>query len=121
LQAFVLAITIEFEKEDERDSWLELWAKNARYVAENEPRTLCYEAMIADTNPNKIMIFERCVPCLVWRACYYKRCGTSGRQTPSDVAVGSSTGAAAGAASAAAAAGGQLMVSVLSPFLRLRV
>lgn len=58
-KAFVLAITVEFETEEDRDVWLKLWADTAKYVADNEPRTLSYETMIADTNPLKVMVFER--------------------------------------------------------------
>lgn len=45
--------------------FIETWRPLAQWVKANEPGTLGYEAMIADTDPLKVLVFERCVqhPC----------------------------------------------------------
>lgn len=39
---------------------LEAWRPVAQWVKENEPDTLAYEAVISESNPTHVMVFERC-------------------------------------------------------------
>jgi quinol monooxygenase YgiN len=39
--------------------FIEAWRPLAAWVPANEPGTLAYEAMVADTDPLKVLVFER--------------------------------------------------------------
>lgn len=54
-----MMIELEFKTREELDKWLEIWAPLAKFVAENEPNTLAYEAAVADNGPLKILVIER--------------------------------------------------------------
>ncbi len=60
-QVFVLAVSLEFESEAERDAWVEIWRPLAAHVARAEPDTLAFELAIADTDPRRALVFERYV------------------------------------------------------------
>ena len=38
----------------------DIWKPLAAYVKANEPGTVAYEVMVADTDPLKVHVFERC-------------------------------------------------------------
>lgn len=59
VQVFVLAVSLKFEAEADRDVFVELFKPLAKYVLETEPETLSYELAIADTDPLKLIIYER--------------------------------------------------------------
>lgn len=58
-QVFVLAVSVKFETEADRDVFIELFKPLAKHVMEAEPETLSYELAIADTDPTKVIIYER--------------------------------------------------------------
>lgn len=58
-QIFVLAVWLTFDSVGDRDSWLAAWAPLASWVQQHEPATLTFQASVADTDPLKIMVFER--------------------------------------------------------------
>ena len=57
--AFLLMIHLEFTDEATRDRWISLFTDLAQYCLENEPGTLGYDVAIADTNPLKVLVYER--------------------------------------------------------------
>lgn len=60
MQAFVLAVSLTFERLEDRDQFIELWRVHmAPHVKEHEPNCLSYELAIADTDPKKILVYER--------------------------------------------------------------
>ncbi|KAL4447548.1 hypothetical protein ABPG75_004767 [Micractinium tetrahymenae] len=56
---FVFRVSITFASEQDRDELLEAWRPVAEWVKENEPETLAYEAVISDSKPTHVMVFER--------------------------------------------------------------
>ncbi|PSC70176.1 Extracellular basic protease [Micractinium conductrix] len=56
---FVLCVYLKFANVQDRDEFIAEWTPLAKWVKENEPGTLGYEAMVADTNPLKVLVFER--------------------------------------------------------------
>ncbi len=59
MQAFLLIISCEFHTQADRDRFLDEFAKLAQQVA-TEGDTLAYEVAVADNDPNKVVIYERC-------------------------------------------------------------
>ena len=59
MQAFLLIISCEFHTQTDRDRFLDEFAKLAQQVA-TEGDTLAYEVAVADNDPNKVVIYERC-------------------------------------------------------------
>lgn len=59
-QAFVLAIWVTL-KPGMVDKWLEAWKPVAEHVRLHEPDTLAYEVSVAEDNPDRLFIYERCV------------------------------------------------------------
>ena len=57
--AFLLMIHLEFHNEEERDAWISLFRPLAEYCLQNEPGTLGYDVAIADSNPLKVLVYER--------------------------------------------------------------
>jgi hypothetical protein len=56
----VLAVGLTFERVDDRDQFIDLWRVHmAPYVKEHEHNCLAYELMVADTDPKKVLVFER--------------------------------------------------------------
>lgn len=55
----MLVITCEFHNEKDRDAFLHEFGRLARFVSANENDTLAYETAVADTNPLKVLIYER--------------------------------------------------------------
>ncbi len=70
----MLIIDITFNTIDDRNVFLELFKPLALYVAESEPDTLAYEAAIADNNPCRLTIFERCAACFHSAQCQFRIC-----------------------------------------------
>jgi hypothetical protein len=74
MQAFLLIINCEFHTQMDRDSFQDEFAKLAQHV-QTESDTLAYETAVADNNPNKVVIYERCgccvgqITCAVSAAC----------------------------------------------------
>lgn len=62
LQAWLLIVNLTFPNLKERDKFLPIFAELAKSVAAKERGVLAYELSIADNDPLKIVIFERCVP-----------------------------------------------------------
>lgn len=58
-QVFVLDIHFTFKSEKDRDKFIELWRPLARHVLLYEPGTLSYELAIADSDPLRVLVFER--------------------------------------------------------------
>ncbi|KAK9835210.1 hypothetical protein WJX81_005911 [Elliptochloris bilobata] len=58
-KAFLLVITCEFHSEADRTTFLQEFGRLAKYVHASEPDTLAYETAIADSNPLKVLIYER--------------------------------------------------------------
>ncbi|KAL4435247.1 hypothetical protein ABPG77_001929 [Micractinium sp. CCAP 211/92] len=56
---FVLCVYLKFQNVEDRDEFIAVWKPLAEWVRANEAGTLGYEAMIADTDPLKVMVFER--------------------------------------------------------------
>lgn len=59
MQAFVLIVTVTFKTVEAREKAIELFKPLAKYVAENEPGTLTYEASRCDQNGTKLFFSER--------------------------------------------------------------
>ena len=59
VQAFLLVIACEFHSEMDRDAFLREFGRLAKFVGANENDTLAYETAVADTNPLKVLIYER--------------------------------------------------------------
>lgn len=56
---FVLDIQFTFANTKDRDKFVELWRPLAKHVREKEPGTLSYELSVADSDPTKVLVFER--------------------------------------------------------------
>ncbi|KAL4436634.1 hypothetical protein ABPG75_003773 [Micractinium tetrahymenae] len=56
---FVLCVYLKFQNEQDRNEFIAAWKPLAEWVKANEAGTLGYEAMVADTDPLKVMVFER--------------------------------------------------------------
>jgi hypothetical protein len=60
VQAFVLAVSVTFERLEDRDQFIDLWRVHmAPHVQEHEPNCLSYELAVADTDPKQILVYER--------------------------------------------------------------
>ncbi len=60
LQAWLLVVNLTFPNQKERDKFIELFAPLAQSVAAKERGVLGYELSVADNDPLKVVIFERC-------------------------------------------------------------
>jgi hypothetical protein len=58
-KAFVLLITMDFEKEADLEKFCEMFKPLAKYCLENERNTLSYELSLSDKDPKRILILER--------------------------------------------------------------
>lgn len=58
-KAFVLAVTLQFRTLEERDRLLPSWQKLATHVQQHEPDALSYKWLVADTDPTKVLVYER--------------------------------------------------------------
>lgn len=56
---FVLDIKFTFKTAKDRDLFIDLWKPLAKHVMEKEPGTISYELSIADSEPLKVLVFER--------------------------------------------------------------
>ncbi|KAI3426081.1 hypothetical protein D9Q98_008049 [Chlorella vulgaris] len=60
-KVFVLCVYLKFQAVEHRDEFIESWRPLAEWVKANELGTLAYEIMVADTDPMKVVVFERYV------------------------------------------------------------
>ena len=58
--AFVFVVTLQL-KVGMRAAWLKEWSILAKYVKDNEPNTLTYEAVVSEEHPDTVLIYERYV------------------------------------------------------------
>lgn len=56
---FVLDIHFTFKTKSDRDKFIELWRPLANHVLMHEPGTLSYELSVADSDPLRVLVFER--------------------------------------------------------------
>jgi quinol monooxygenase YgiN len=59
LQAFVLMVSLAFEKLLHKDEFLTFWAPLADHVKAHEPGTLAFELLQSDTKPTELLVYER--------------------------------------------------------------
>lgn len=59
-QVFVLAVWMTFKNVDDRDKWVAHFKAMVDHVKENEPETVSYELAVADNDPCKVLVYERC-------------------------------------------------------------
>ena len=52
-------VHLDFKDTDSLQYFLEAFAPVARYVKENEPDTLAYEALLSDKDPLHVLVLER--------------------------------------------------------------
>lgn len=62
----MLAVTLKFNSLADRDAFINIWRPLAEYVQRQEPTTYSFKLLIADTDPTKVLVYERCGPCLGW-------------------------------------------------------
>ena len=55
----MLAVTLQFETEDHRDKFLQVWKPLLSYVEKEEPMTISYQLLQSEDKPTRIMIYER--------------------------------------------------------------
>lgn len=58
-QVFVLDIHFTFKSEKDRDKFIQLWRPLAKHVLLHEPGTLSYELSVGDSDPLRVLVFER--------------------------------------------------------------
>lgn len=55
----MLAVGLKFRSVEEQEAFLAVWRPLAEYVRAEEPETLSFELCIADTDPTKVLVYER--------------------------------------------------------------
>lgn len=60
-KVFVLAVSLSFKDVGERDKWINAWLPMVEQVKANEPGTISYELCMGDTEPQKLLVYERYV------------------------------------------------------------